>query len=191
MPLVIFLLLPLVELALLIQLGQAWGVSGVLIEIVVSGFIGVWFMRNAGLATLLQSQQMFARGYFPEQTLLRGLLAALGGWLLFMPGVLTDVIGLLLVLPFGQGWLGAWLLRRMQQRRPQGAYPAGRAESQRSANAGWRVAPARLKTTFFFRLPLKCAGLAPPIKHRKVLSRFWQAYFVMRSACHDRRQAGI
>ncbi|SEL03789.1 UPF0716 protein FxsA [Atopomonas hussainii] len=125
MPLVIFLLLPLVELALLIQLGQAWGVSGVLIEIVVSGFIGVWFMRNAGLATLLQSQQMFARGYFPEQTLLRGLLAALGGWLLFMPGVLTDVIGLLLVLPFGQGWLGAWLLRRMQQRRPQGAYQQG------------------------------------------------------------------
>lgn len=127
MPLLIFLVLPLLELALLIQVGQVWGVWPVLAEIVLSGMLGLWFMRTAGLATLMQSQQKLAQGYFPEQTLLHGLLAALGGWLLFMPGLMTDVLGVLLLLPFSHGFLGAWLLARVRRARAQQAGAASSA----------------------------------------------------------------
>ena len=63
--------------------------------------LGVLVLRAAGLATALRARESLNRGELPAQTMLEGLMMALAGGLLILPGFISDVLGLVLLLPFG------------------------------------------------------------------------------------------
>lgn len=108
----LFLFFPLLELALLIQVGSAIGVLPTLLLVIGSAVLGSVLLRVAGLATAWRARERLARGELPEQEMLEGLLIAVGGGLLLLPGFISDIFGLLCLLPFTRRALVDWLRRR-------------------------------------------------------------------------------
>lgn len=109
------LLLPVLELALLIQVGSAIGVLPTLGLIILSAVLGILLLRVAGLATAWRARERLARGELPEREMFDGLLLALGGLLLLLPGFISDLFGLLCVLPFSRHLLLGCLQRQQQE----------------------------------------------------------------------------
>ena len=111
----LFLLFPLIELALIIKVGSMIGVLPVLLLIIATGVLGVVLLRVAGVATAWRARERLARGELPEQEMLEGLLIAVGGGLLLLPGFISDVFGLLCLLPFTRRLLVRKLRRKAEE----------------------------------------------------------------------------
>ena len=75
----LFLLFPIIELALLIQVGSAIGVLPTLLLVIGTAILGSILLRVAGVATAWRAREKLARGELPEQEMLEGLLIAVGG----------------------------------------------------------------------------------------------------------------
>ena len=91
--------LPLVEIGLLVALGKSVGLGPTLLLCAATGFGGAWLARWQGLATVTAAQLAIAEGRFPGQEILHGALLLAGGVVLLTPGLVTDVVGLLLLVP--------------------------------------------------------------------------------------------
>ncbi len=108
----LLLLFPFIELAVLIKVGSVIGVLPTLLLIIGSGVLGAVLLRVAGVATAWRARERLARGELPEQEMLEGLLIAVGGGLLLLPGFISDVFGLLCLFPFTR----RLLVGKMRQR---------------------------------------------------------------------------
>jgi UPF0716 protein FxsA len=104
----LFVLVPLVELLLLVRLGGWIGFLPTALLVVATGILGAFLIRREGLRTLLAVQLDLARGKLPTQVLLDGILVLVAGALLLTPGVLTDLAGLLLLLPPSRAVMRRW-----------------------------------------------------------------------------------
>lgn len=111
---ILFLLFPLLELTVLIKVGGAIGVLPTLLLIIGSAVLGSLLLRVAGLATALRARERLARGELPEQEMLEGMLIALGGGLLLLPGFISDIMGLFCLIPVTRRLLVRQLLRRVE-----------------------------------------------------------------------------
>jgi UPF0716 protein FxsA len=94
-----FVILPLVELCLVLLLGQYLGIAWTLTFIIGTGILGTWLARTQGLSTYRRIQQELSQGRMPTDSLIDGALILLAGVLLISPGVLTDLVGILLMIP--------------------------------------------------------------------------------------------
>ncbi|MEQ8282336.1 MAG: FxsA family protein [Parvibaculum sp.] len=101
MPVLVFLILaglPLAEIALFIEAGEALGVWPVIGLVALSAFAGVWLMRAQGPATLRRAQATIERGEAPVAEMLDGAALFVAAILMVTPGLLTSSIGLLLLI---------------------------------------------------------------------------------------------
>lgn len=114
--LLLFTLVPVVELALLIRIGQRIGTLPTLGIILVTGLIGAWLARREGIRTWRDLRRSFAAGEVPRDALLHGLGVFLGGALLLTPGVLTDLFGLALLVPPSRAFLVGRVRRGLERR---------------------------------------------------------------------------
>ena len=87
------------ELYLVYTLGTTMGWLQTIVFAVVTGMIGVALARAQGVATLTKLSNQMRAGEPPNDTILDGAIILFAGFLLMMPGVLTDVLGLLLLIP--------------------------------------------------------------------------------------------
>ena len=97
--LLLFTVLPVVELALLIRIGRAIDVGPTIALVVLTGVAGAALARHQGLRTLRRIQDDLARGLMPATELLNGLMILLAGAVLVTPGVITDAVGFALLIP--------------------------------------------------------------------------------------------
>ncbi len=97
--LLLFIGLPAVELALLIELGRRVGISATLGLILLTGLLGATLARRQGLRVVTAVQHELAEGRLPASSLLDGLLIVIASALLVTPGVLTDAVGFLCLYP--------------------------------------------------------------------------------------------
>ncbi len=97
--LALFILLPLVELALLIQIGRSIGLIWTLALVIVTGFLGAALARRHGVRAWLAIQDELRAGRVPAAALADGLLILVGGLVLLTPGLITDLFGFALLLP--------------------------------------------------------------------------------------------
>jgi len=100
LPLVLFLIAPLVEIASFILVGQAIGVLPTLALIILSAFAGVILLRYQGAGILRRLQSEAQRGLDPGRELVHGALLVVAAFLLIVPGFFGDIIGILLFVPF-------------------------------------------------------------------------------------------
>ncbi|MGC4409146.1 membrane protein FxsA [Rhizobium rosettiformans] len=100
LPLVLFLIAPLVEIASFILVGQAIGVLPTLGLIILAAFAGVILLRYQGAGILRRLQSEAQRGMDPGRELVHGALLVVAAFLLIVPGFFGDIIGILLFLPF-------------------------------------------------------------------------------------------
>lgn len=97
--LLVFVVLPIVELAVIIKVGAAIGVLNTIGLLLLMGAAGSWLVKHEGLGVLRRVQLAMNEGRVPAAELVDGFLILLGGALMIAPGFLTDVVGLSLMLP--------------------------------------------------------------------------------------------
>lgn len=124
----LFLIWPLVEIALFVTLGSALGLGLTLLVVLGTGVLGVAILRGQGLRSADRLRQRMADLRNPLAVAGSDALRMLAGVLLILPGFLTDFIGLLLLVPFVRLLLVAWLARRFSVVSMQSDQPARRSD---------------------------------------------------------------
>lgn len=112
-PLLWILLLPVLEIVGFIQVGDWIGAGPTIGLLVLSAVAGTLLVRRVGLASLTRAQTAASRGEAPIGAVLDGFCAVAAGILLIIPGFLTDLMGLILLVPPLRRGLGRWLLTRV------------------------------------------------------------------------------
>ena len=97
--LLLFTIVPLVELFLLVKLGTVVGVGPTVALVIFTGVLGAWLARQQGLGVLRRLSEDLAVGRLPAEALIDGLLILIAGAVLLTPGLLTDALGFLLLVP--------------------------------------------------------------------------------------------
>ncbi len=87
------------ELALIIKVGTKIGVLDTILLIIFTGIAGAYLARSQGISILSRIQAQLHSGILPTDQMLSGLLVLAGGLLLLTPGFITDLLGLLLIVP--------------------------------------------------------------------------------------------
>lgn len=113
--LLLFIVLPAVELALLIEIGQRLGTAATLSLIVVTGLVGASLARREGLRVLSQVRSELDAGVVPGDALVDGLMILVAGALLVTPGILTDFTGFLCLIPAFRGFVKTQLRKRFEE----------------------------------------------------------------------------
>ncbi len=98
--LLLFIVTPLVEMAILIELGRRFGTWHTIGIVLLTGFVGASLAKAQGLQVYKNLTRSLYNGELPHDYLIEGVLLFVGGALLITPGVLTDVVGFGLVLPW-------------------------------------------------------------------------------------------
>jgi UPF0716 protein FxsA len=111
----LFIAVPIAELALLIWLGGLIGFWPTLGLVVVTGAAGAALARASGVKVLLQIRAEVAAGRMPVGHMLDGALVLVGGLLLLTPGLLSDLAGLALLVPASRALIGRFARRKLQQ----------------------------------------------------------------------------
>src|SRR3546814_2318033 len=111
---VLFLLFPLAGLYVLIKVGGSIGALATILLLVLSGITGILLLRLAGFATAWRARERLARGELPEREMLQGLMMAIGGGLLFLPGFISDVLALVVLFPPTRNFLFRQINRRIE-----------------------------------------------------------------------------
>jgi len=96
---VLFLVVPLLEIYLLIQVGQVIGAGWTVFLVVLTAVIGVALLKAQGISTLNRAQQKLQANELPAREILEGMGLVVAGALLLTPGFFTDAIGFVLLFP--------------------------------------------------------------------------------------------
>ena len=95
----IFIVLPIAELYVIIQVGQAIGAIPTIAILILDSFIGAWLWRHQGRAAWRRFNEALEAGRVPAREVLDGTLVVFGGALLITPGFISDIVGIFLLLP--------------------------------------------------------------------------------------------
>jgi UPF0716 protein FxsA len=112
----IFIVVPIAELAVLIEVGQAIGVGWTIALLIADAILGSMLARSQGRVTWRRFNAALQAGRPPAREVLDGALVILGGALLVTPGFITDILGLALLLPPTRALFRAILVRRFMDR---------------------------------------------------------------------------
>jgi UPF0716 protein FxsA len=117
----IFIVVPLAELYVIIQVGQAIGLIPTLVLLLLDALLGAMLLRHQGRAAWIQFNRALAENRLPHKEVYDGILVILGGALLLTPGFITDIFGLVLLLPPTRAIVRAITSRIVRRRVAMGA----------------------------------------------------------------------
>lgn len=95
----LFTIVPAIELMLLIEIGGTIGAGNTILIIILTGVLGAYLARLQGFLILQKIQADLNRGVMPSSEMIDGLMILVGGIVLLTPGFITDIFGLLLLIP--------------------------------------------------------------------------------------------
>jgi UPF0716 protein FxsA len=114
--LLLFTIVPVCELALLIEVGQRLGVIPTVALVLGTGVLGAALARREGTQALYRMRTNMSQGKFPGEEIFDGVLILTGGLLLLTPGLLTDLLGFSVLVPFGRRLIKGYLKAAIAQR---------------------------------------------------------------------------
>lgn len=109
-----FLLVPLIEIALFIQVGSAIGLWPTLFIVIVTAVIGTALVRAQGMQVMRQVRSAFHQMHDPSEALAHGAMILFSGALLLTPGFFTDAVGFALLVPQVRAAAFRWVRSRVQ-----------------------------------------------------------------------------
>jgi len=119
----LFVVVPLAELYVIIQVGQAFGALNTIALLILISVAGAWLVKREGLNVWRRFQRQIETGSVPGKELADGVMILFAGALLMTPGFLSDIAGILLLLPPVRAVVRAGVLRRAA--RQAGIYRVG------------------------------------------------------------------
>jgi UPF0716 protein FxsA len=102
---IIFAVVPVIELALLINIGSLIGVLNTVIIVILTATIGAYMVRMEGIGVMYRIQRNMQEGIFPGDELINGMMILIAGAMLLTPGFFTDVLGFLMVFPVSREFI--------------------------------------------------------------------------------------
>ena len=114
------IVIPALEIGILISVGRLMGVLPTVLLIIATGVAGAYLAKKQGLEVIRKVQDDLREGYMPGDSLLDGICILAGGIMLLTPGLLTDLAGLLLLLPFTRKAAKAKIYRYLKRKMERG-----------------------------------------------------------------------
>lgn len=133
----LFIIIPVLEMWLLITIGQVIGALPTIGLVLLTAIIGVNLLRAQGLSTLTRAQERMASGAIPAQEMAEGMALAVGGALLLTPGFATDAFGFACLIPVTRKWLASKALSGLLAN----GHIVGGAQSQGTDNTNKNSGP--------------------------------------------------
>jgi UPF0716 protein FxsA len=112
---VLFTAIPIIELYILIKIGQLIGALPTIAIVLVTGVVGAGLARQQGSRVWYEIQSQMQQGVFPADRLIDGLLLVVAGAVLITPGVLTDVLGFSILIPMTRRPIREWVKSRLSR----------------------------------------------------------------------------
>jgi UPF0716 protein FxsA len=112
----LMIVVPLVETFVLIEVGSLIGPLPTVLLLLLDGVLGAWLARREGIAVLRQLSEDLKQGLPPARHLMEGALVLVGAVLLITPGFTTDLVGMLLLIPFTRRRIAPLVLRYLAAR---------------------------------------------------------------------------
>lgn len=108
--LAIFIIVPMAELYILIEVGKRIGALTTIGIIILTGIIGTYLIKSQGFMILRKIQSDMNEGNLPGDSLIQGIIILAGGLLLLTPGFITDIVGFIFLIPAGREIVKKYLL---------------------------------------------------------------------------------
>ena len=142
---VLFVLVPIAELYVILQVGDAIGAVPTILILVADSLLGSVLLRSQGRSVWRKFNAAIAEGRMPHREIVDGVAVIFGGAFLLTPGFLTDVVGLLLLLPPTRAALRRLVVRRIGRRigmrAARGGGPVEGTARERPDASGRRLDP--------------------------------------------------
>jgi UPF0716 protein FxsA len=107
-----FIVIPLAELYLLLQVAQATSVGATILLVIGTGILGSWLARREGAMAWFRFQEALSQGRAPSKEIQDGLMIVFAAALLLTPGLITDVLGFALLIPPSRALIRRFVLSR-------------------------------------------------------------------------------
>ena len=117
----LFIGLPVIELALLFELHGAVGFLPTVMLVLLTGIAGAALVRRQGVAILFEIQKEMAHGGLPAPQMMDGVMILVAGAFLVTPGLITDIVGFALLVPFVRERIRFWLRDKLKQKLQNGS----------------------------------------------------------------------
>ncbi len=112
----IFIVVPLIEILLLIEIGNRIGALNTILVIVLTAILGASMMRQQGFTIMRNIQRDLSEGRMPTVELINGALVLVGGIVLLTPGFFTDAVGFILLIPATRGFIRKKIQRLIRRK---------------------------------------------------------------------------
>lgn len=112
LPFLAFIAVPLLELVILIKVGEIIGIGATILLVISTAVIGVSLLKRQGLAALGRARETVEAGEFPVESVVDGACLLVAGAFLLTPGLLTDTVGFSLLVPGIRRALARWLFNK-------------------------------------------------------------------------------
>lgn len=112
----LFIGLPIVELAVLLKVHEAFHFWPTFLLVIVTGALGLTLVKSQGIAIVQKIQSEMARGNVPTPHMIDGVMILLAGALLVTPGLITDAVGFLLLIPFVREKIRFGLKKKLEEK---------------------------------------------------------------------------
>jgi UPF0716 protein FxsA len=122
---ILFVVLPIVEIAVAMQVAHHIGIANTLGLLLLFSLVGAWLAKQAGFGVLARMRDQVDRGVLPGNEIIDGVLVLTAGILLFVPGFVTGVVGLVLLLPPVRHGVRSLVKRRLRGRVYRSGPPGG------------------------------------------------------------------
>ena len=114
--LTLFIITPVIELLLLLRIASHIGLLQAIVLIVLTGAIGAYLARRQGVRVIREIRTELTHGRLPGAEVLEGILILVAAAVLITPGLVTDIIGFLLLLPICRKSISLWLTHRIREK---------------------------------------------------------------------------
>jgi len=108
----LFIVIPIAELYVILKVGDLIGILPTIALLIADSLFGAWLMRSQGRVVWQRFQGTMQAGRIPHREVFDGVLVIFGGAFLITPGFITDIVGVLLLLPPTRSLFRRWLVRR-------------------------------------------------------------------------------
>jgi len=120
--LMLFIIVPVTELYILIEVGKKIGSLTTIGIIILTGIIGAYLVKNQGFMILRKIQNDLNEGIMPGDSLIQGAIILAGGVLLLTPGFVTDILGFIFLIPISRNIVKKYLLKWLKGKIKEGNF---------------------------------------------------------------------
>ena len=120
--LILFVIVPVTELYILIEVGKKIGSLTTIGIIILTGIIGAYLVKSQGFMILRKIQNDLNEGIMPGDSLIQGAIILAGGILLLTPGFITDILGFIFLIPVSRNIVKKYLLKWLKGKIKEGNF---------------------------------------------------------------------